>query len=164
LKKLKNFVTLNKAISSNNKKENKMDKVEFLKYTPFHDDQYILGIIALRLTVLLGTHKDGTPRWGKEIVRYKHVKTKSGGDFFTSGSFGVTECGEKKYLPTSSFDSLSDNEDLIEFIKKRMNKDYAQYLVAPSALAAMPMPVPEAVAAPAAGTGGAPAKTDDLPF
>ena len=89
-----------------------MNNVEFLGYKPTPDDKYgMLGIATIRMTLANG---------GKIVLRYKKVKSKSGGEFFCASSFSCEEMGEKKYYKTNSLDSSADEEMLMEFIQSKV--------------------------------------------
>jgi hypothetical protein len=102
-----------------------MTQYEFLGYKATPTDLYMLGVASVRL-------------YGKVVLRYKHVKTKDGtGDFFTSPSYSVAEDGEKKYMQAFMLDSRSDEESLMDFVRK-----HAKAAIANSR---NPMPTQEAI-------------------
>lgn len=90
-----------------------MKSLEFRNYRQTPNDQYMLGIAEIRLGLADG---------GKVVLRYKHVKTKDGtGTFFTPATYSQEENGVKKYIPCFMFDSRSDDEEVLEFVRNSVN-------------------------------------------
>ena len=88
---------------------------EFKSYTPTPQDQYMLGIVKVKL-------------YGKVIVNFKHVKTKDGtGDFFCSASYSFQDAGgEKKYLPCVMLNDRDDEEEMLNFMRQKSHEAIAQ--------------------------------------
>lgn len=88
---------------------------EFKSYTPTPQDPYMLGLAKVKL-------------YGKVIATYKEVKTKDGsGTFFCTANYTSTDAsGEKKYMPCVMLDSRDDEQDLLDFIREKVNQVKAQ--------------------------------------
>ena len=121
-----------------------MNQYEFISYKPTPGDQYMLGVATVRL-------------YGKVVLRYKHVKTKDGaGDFFTCPSYTITDDGEKKYMQAFMLDSRSDEETLMEIIRKGYRASLQQ--------AKNPIPSQDFVFSPQPGAMQTQAVEQNLPF
>ncbi len=87
-----------------------MNNFEFISYQETPNDKYgMLAIITIRV-------------YGKVILRYKKVTSKSGGEFFASPSFTVENGNEKKYINTHMLDSRAEDELLLEFIREKCHE------------------------------------------
>ncbi len=91
---------------------------EFKSYTPTPQDQYMLGIVKVKL-------------YGKVVANFKHVKTKDGsGDFFCSASYStLDQSGEKKYTACVLLDSRDDEDELQEFMRYNVHQAIAQKMI-----------------------------------
>ena len=96
-----------------------MKSLEFRSYKSTPNDQYMLGVAEIRVGLADG---------GKVVLRYKHVKTKDGtGSFFTPATYSSEENGVKKYIPSIMFDSRSDDEEILEFLRVNVNQSKQNY-------------------------------------
>lgn len=90
-------------------------KFEFISYTPVLNDQYMVGIITIKL-------------YGKIELRYKNISKKDGsGTFFAPASYSVNSNNGKEYI--SSFKlSEEDNAIVSTLIRNNINKPKKDYV------------------------------------
>lgn len=142
-----------------------MKSVEFLSYKPYPNDQYLMGIATIRVRVAIAPDRDPE----KLVLKFKHVRLKTGGDFFSTASISYTEDGNKKYADGAAFDSKTTGEELQDFLREEVRKELSmRSAVSPSVSTnsvnynpANPLNI-NGISAPAAKAGSS--SQDDLPF
>jgi hypothetical protein len=92
-----------------------MNNFEFKSYIPTPDDQYMLGLVKIKL-------------YGKIVITFKEVKTKDGtGIFYCTQNYAMKDAlGEKKYIACAQLDSRDDEQELQDFIRVHVNQAKAQ--------------------------------------
>lgn len=86
-----------------------MKDVEFINYLPTPNDQYMLGIVTIRL-------------YGKLILRLKHMNTKDhSGTFFAPSNYALGDAGAKRYVACFELDSKLESQLLSDFIRDNVN-------------------------------------------
>ncbi len=89
------------------------ENYEFLSYQEACEDEKYFGIATVKL-------------YGKIISRFKMVKTKDGGYFPASPSYKIREFDGERFIPSFFVDSHSENEVLMNFIRKKVSEFMTQ--------------------------------------
>lgn len=86
-----------------------MQNFEFVDYKPTPNDKFMLGLATVRA-------------YGKIVLIFKHVQTKSGAPFFCLPSYSVGEGVDKRYVSAATIDSRYEDQALQEFLKEQVKK------------------------------------------
>lgn len=82
---------------------------EFISYQEIKHDSRKLGIAEIRV-------------FGRLLMRYKHLKSKAGHDFFTPESSSINRDVEQVYLPAFELENATENKELSLFVREHVYK------------------------------------------